>query len=100
MTRLSIYFSLIALLTVSGSVVYSVEKPEIDAKALFEQKCSTCHSSDRPKAKAKTAKEWASTVTHMKQVNGAHLSDEEAKLIVDYLARTQPKYMRAPYTGT
>ncbi len=57
------------------------------AKALFEQKCSVCHGSDRAKAKRKDRAGWEKTVMRMKNVNGCPITDEEAKTIIDYLAQ-------------
>ncbi len=69
---------------------YSQTK-DADNKSLFEKKCSTCHSIDRPKSKKKTEDEWKKTVMRMKNVNGAAITDEEAKKIIDYLSKTLPK---------
>jgi mono/diheme cytochrome c family protein len=62
-----------------------------DAKALFEKKCSTCHGLDKPKSKQKTQTEWADTVLRMKDKNGAPVNDNEAKNIIDYLAKNYGK---------
>lgn len=62
--------------------------PTGDAGALFEAKCSVCHPSDRPKGKKKTRDEWEKTVTRMIQTNGASITPAEAKVIVEYLAKT------------
>jgi cytochrome c5 len=59
---------------------------QVDTKALFEEKCGICHSTDRPKLKKKTAAEWATTVERMRG-KGASLTDEEATVIVDHLAQ-------------
>ena len=91
MKSLIVYLSAIAFLAVSVITVYGAEKGKVDAKAFFEQKCSTCHSIDRPKSKKKTAKEWESTVMRMKNVNGCPITDEEAKIIIDYLAKNYGK---------
>jgi mono/diheme cytochrome c family protein len=61
-----------------------------DAKALFEEKCSVCHSADRAKSVKKTNEEWTNTVTRMKNKTG-NVSAEEAKLIIDYLTKTYGK---------
>jgi len=58
-----------------------------DTKTLFEKKCSTCHGLDKPKSKQKTQSEWAETVLRMKNKNGAPVNDDEAKVIVEYLAK-------------
>lgn len=57
----------------------------VEAKSLFEIKCSLCHSLDRPASKSKSYDEWLSTVYRMKK-NGAPINDDEAKIIAAYLA--------------
>lgn len=62
--------------------------PEIDAdeaKFLFEVKCSTCHSLNRPASKQKSYDAWLSTV-HRMIGYGAQVTDEEAETITAYLA--------------
>ena len=61
--------------------MYAGEETKTDAKALFEKKCIQCHTLDRPRSKKKTEKEWSETVMRMKNVNGAPITDEEAKII-------------------
>lgn len=65
---------------------YGDQQKDVDAKGLFEGKCSTCHSIERPKSKKKTKQEWESTVMRMKNVNRCPITDQEAKIIIDYLA--------------
>jgi len=91
MRRLTVYLLVIACLTISNTSVFSAEKPKVDAKALFDQKCSVCHSMDRPKSNKKTANEWENTVMQMKNVNGVPITDEEAKVIIDYLSKNYSK---------
>jgi cytochrome c2 len=81
----------IAFLAIPTMLVYSAEKSNVDAKALFEQMCSMCHSIDRPKSEKKTAKEWESTVMRMKNVHGCPIRDDEAKIIIDYLSKNYGK---------
>jgi cytochrome c5 len=83
MNKAIVYLAAGLFLTVTS--VYAADKPSADAKALFEGKCGTCHSIDRPKAKNKSAAEWEKTVMRMKS-NGCSLSNDEAKAIIDYLA--------------
>lgn len=90
MKRLSVYIGAIALLTISGLLAHSEEKSEVDAEALFEKKCGICHSIDRPKSTNKTEKGWKRTVKRMKK-NGAPITDEEAKIIIDYLVENYGK---------
>ncbi|UCH80212.1 MAG: photosystem P840 reaction-center cytochrome c-551 [Nitrospiraceae bacterium] len=85
MKRISICFLTIVFL-IAGTAVLFGEDKKTDAKALFESKCSVCHSIDRPKSKKKTKEAWESTVMRMKNVNNCPITDEEAKIIIDYLA--------------
>jgi mono/diheme cytochrome c family protein len=62
-----------------------------DTKALFEKKCSTCHSVKKPTSAKKTQSEWNETVMRMKNKNGAPVSDEEAKTIIAFLAENYGK---------
>jgi cytochrome c5 len=76
----------LVFLTSSGVAVCAAGKADADAKALFNRKCGICHSLNRPKSKKMSADEWKSTVMRMKNTNGAPVSDEEAKTIIDYLS--------------
>ncbi len=64
----------------------SGESEKADSKQLFESKCSICHSINRPKSKKKSKQGWKTTVMRMKNKNGCPINDEEAKMIIDYLA--------------
>ena len=70
--------------------VQNMGQEATDTKALFEKKCSACHSADRAKSAKKTNEEWAKTVTRMKNKTG-NISVEEAKIIIDYLTKTYGK---------
>ncbi len=58
-----------------------------DGKSLLEERCSVCHSADRPKSKKKTPEQWEATVSRMMS-KGARLSAEEKEVLVKYLAET------------
>jgi cytochrome c5 len=79
-------FSLVAVLVFVPLQPISASESK-NAKDLFESKCSLCHSTDTPKSKNKTKKDWETTVMRMKDVNGAPITDEEARMIIDYLAQ-------------
>lgn len=68
----------------------AAQKEAPPGKALFENSCGKCHSLDRPKSKKKTTEEWETTVLRMKK-GGAPITDDEAKLIVNYLSETYKK---------
>lgn len=59
-------------------------------KALFEDKCSGCHSLRRPASNRRTYDEWLSTVHRMIR-NGAPVTKEEAVIIAEYLAENYGK---------
>jgi hypothetical protein len=61
------------------------------AKDLFESKCSSCHSTQRPKSAKKTKEGWEETVIRMMKVRGASINDEEAEIIIDYLTKNYGK---------
>ncbi len=56
-------------------------------KALFEAKCSICHPLSRPLGEHKDRAAWTRDVTRMQKVNGCPITDEEAKVIIDYLVK-------------
>jgi cytochrome c-type biogenesis protein CcmH/NrfF len=85
MRKLFMYFLGILFISAAGTTTYSDQENEINARGLFEKKCSICHSINRPKSKTKTAEEWKQTVMRMKNVNGCPVTNEEAEIIIDYL---------------
>jgi cytochrome c5 len=82
--------TMLALLSLAPLAVHSMGQGTTDAKTLFEKKCSACHSADRPKSLKKTNEEWAKTVTRMKEKT-ANITNDEASMIIDYLAKTYGK---------
>ena len=68
----------------------AAEKGGNNGKTLFENNCGNCHSLDRPKSIKKTKEEWETTVLRMKK-NGAAITDDEAKIIINYLSATYKK---------
>jgi mono/diheme cytochrome c family protein len=57
--------------------------------ALIEQVCSACHDIAMVQNGNRSAADWADTVQTMRD-RGAQLTDDQAKLVVDYLARNFP----------
>ncbi len=70
---------------------FAADNKSKEAEALFEKKCNQCHSSERPKSKKKTPQEWETTVMRMKNKSGSNISDEEARMIIDYLSKKYSK---------
>ncbi len=58
-----------------------------EAKALFESKCSQCHSIENATDKTDTPEGWLSTVTRMREQNGCDITRQESDIIIDYLAK-------------
>ena len=58
-----------------------------NGEALLNDRCTKCHSLDRVTSAKKSAGDWEKTVTRMVG-NGAKLTSEEQKVLVDYLAKT------------
>jgi hypothetical protein len=95
----AVCLSVLLCFFISGMLVHATDTPKEDSDALFERKCSVCHKIDRPKSQRKTQEEWKNTVIRMKNIHRAPITDEETKVIVDYLSSAYPRYMRVPYTG-
>jgi len=83
--------TMLVFLSLGPLTMHSVGQTATDAKALFEKKCSICHSADRPKSVKKTNEEWTKTVTRMKEKRNENISHDEAKIIIDYLTTTYGK---------
>ncbi len=62
-----------------------------EGKALFEQKCGVCHGLDRATARTETKEEWTSIIKEMQGKRADWISDDEAAMILDYLASSYGK---------
>jgi hypothetical protein len=60
----------------------------MDPKARFEKRCTKCHTLDRT-YKNETAEYWTTTVQDMKSKLFSGVSDEDAKIITQYLIETR-----------
>ena len=58
----------------------------LTAKSTFETKCSTCHQTSRALKKTKDKKGWEDTVGRMQTKSFGKITDDEVKMVVDYLA--------------
>lgn len=65
----------------------TADPPTVDVVALFEERCSMCHSLDRSTSAQKTLDEWEQTVTRMVG-KGAQLDSAEQTMVIEYLAAT------------
>ena len=87
---LAILFIFYTLSFFIGSNIATSEYDPAQAKALVEKKCTTCHKlGEKPGGEKikmnRTFAEWQETVKKMKTF-GAQYTDEEAKIIIQYLA--------------
>ncbi len=74
------------------SAVYGAEAQDGDkAKRLFEKRCSSCHGLNRIKSAQKNPDEWKTTVERMKGKKNSNISDEDSKVITEYLSKTYVK---------
>ena len=55
------------------------------AKSAFQQKCSVCHTLERPLEKNKEFQSWVETVRRMASKKPGHLTDEEMQSIPGFL---------------
>ena len=62
----------------------------IDAKAVLQERCASCHPFNRVETVKKTVAEWTSTVQRMLG-HGANLTPQEADAVIKYLAANYPK---------
>jgi cytochrome c5 len=60
--------------------------PEGRGKALIQTACTQCHSIDVAISQPRSRDEWTDVVSRMIG-NGAHLSDDDYSLVIDYLSK-------------
>ncbi len=62
------------------------QEGQADHDKLFNDKCSQCHSLKRVEKRRMSAQDWEKTVQSMKKKKKSNITDEDAKVIVTYLA--------------
>lgn len=98
------FAALAALVVVSGCAKKEEPKPAAppapaaaapsaaaEGKALFEQKCSVCHGTDRATSRAETKETWAGIVKQMQSKKADWITDADAAKIVEFLAAEHGK---------
>jgi cytochrome c2 len=78
-------FSLFSLVAFTGKNAYS---ETMEPKALFEKRCSRCHSLDKTN-RAESADYWRSIVLKMKKKFFSGIKDAEVAVIIEYLIKTK-----------
>lgn len=72
------------------ATLYSFDEKQ--AKAIFESRCSICHSLDWAHERRKSRDGWKETVKRMKaKTAGNIISGEDEAVIVEYLTKTRGK---------
>ena len=82
---------LASLFLVGMIPIMGITAEESDAKGLFEKRCSLCHPASRPLSTTKSSADWEKTVLRMKGYAGDRISDQDAKIITEYLAEIRGK---------
>lgn len=82
-----VYYFILALSFVMSTYQPLLALAQDNGAALLEERCSGCHPSSLSKAKKKTPRQWQATVSRMKH-KGARLTEDEMKVLVDYLSET------------
>jgi cytochrome c5 len=78
-------------LSLTALTAWSDGKETVDAKAVFETKCSACHNADRAKSIKKTQEAWTKTVMRMKGKKEGLISNDDSKIIINYLGTNYGK---------
>ena len=86
MKKMIVVFMALGMALTTYALRETYAEEDNDVKKLFEKKCSMCHPSDRAKSKKKSKADWEKTVMRMKNANRAPINDEEASVIIEYLA--------------
>jgi hypothetical protein len=80
--------AVVALIASSGPAAAQAF-PDGPGKEILEKKCSTCHAPEQVTTFGRSADEWHEVVVNMIDL-GAELNEEEAKVLVEYLAKNWP----------
>ena len=78
-----------AVLMASAAPVAAQAFPDGPGKEILEKKCSTCHAPEQVTTFGRSAEEWREVVVNMIDL-GAEVNEEEAKVLVEYLAKHWP----------
>ncbi len=77
----------VATATLPAAKPMNTPAQALDGKALMNERCGGCHSTERVQTAKKSKADWETTVARMKG-KGAKLSDAETAALVDFLAAT------------
>ena len=80
----------LSLFLISAAPVFAQDLPSGPGKDVVVKLCTSCHDADNFTSKKHTKEEWKSVVDTMIGY-GAEISDEQAEMIVTYLAKNYGK---------
>ena len=81
---------IIAFALFLGPVPGIAADENLEPKALFQKRCTKCHSLDKTNRK-EDPEWWRATVTKMKGKFFSGISDRDMQIIADYLVETRSK---------
>lgn len=79
----------IAVFMASAATAAAQAFPDGPGKEILEKKCSTCHAPEQVTTFGRSAEEWHEVIVTMIDL-GAEVNEEEAKVLVEYLAKNWP----------
>jgi len=90
MGRAHLIIPILTILLLLATITWACKQPErtvtSNAEALIRERCTKCHTLAPIQSAKKTPEEWEKTVQRMR-LKGAKLSDEEAKIVIQYLSQ-------------
>src|ERR671918_2479335 len=89
MLKKALFPLVIAAFLASAAPVAAQAFPDGPGKEILEKKCSTCHAPEQVTTFGRSAEEWHEVVVNMIDL-GAEVNEEEAKVLVEYLAKNWP----------
>jgi hypothetical protein len=89
MFKLSLVPLTAAAFIASAGLAAAQAFPDGPGKEILEKKCSVCHAPEQVTTFGRSAEEWHEVVVNMIDL-GAELNEEEAKVLIEYLAKNWP----------
>ena len=84
--KTALWFGLTAALAAMGFAAGQAQVPDEPGKKILEGACTACHNLDRIVSKQYDKDSWDGIVQSMRD-KGATVSDDEAPVLVEYLAK-------------
>jgi hypothetical protein len=78
-----------AVMLTAAAPVAAQTFPDGPGKEILEKKCSTCHAPEQVTTFGRSAEEWHEVIVNMIDL-GAEVTEEESKVLVEYLAKNWP----------